>query len=219
MKTLFKSSLFYFLFSIMFGPAGFAQVGLLNSIQQPLSPNAAALGKFVEIPMFFIREQGYSQRILKVDSANIEKAENIAQKLLNPITKKQCYLLLDIADYTLLIIKEDTKYRLFTGFNKFNYKKQKKEIVNIDSQIIVNDQILDRSFKDNICNPSFFFMGSIYETNKNLSFETSYIFFVLKIAGIKKYEFNFPTRGAGPKTKFPLDNKIFRHLVKLMKVR
>lgn len=51
MKTLFKSSLFYFLFSIMFGPAGFAQVGLLNSIQQPLSPNAAALGKFVEIPV------------------------------------------------------------------------------------------------------------------------------------------------------------------------
>lgn len=51
MKTLLKSSLFYFLFNLIFGHAAFAQVGLLNSIQQPLSPNAAALGKFVELPV------------------------------------------------------------------------------------------------------------------------------------------------------------------------
>ena len=51
MKTLLKPSLFCFLFSLIFDPAVFAQVGLLNSVQQPLSPNAAALGKFVEMPV------------------------------------------------------------------------------------------------------------------------------------------------------------------------
>lgn len=51
MKTFSKSFLFFLLFNLIFGYAGFAQVGLLNFIQQPLSPNAETLGKFVEMPV------------------------------------------------------------------------------------------------------------------------------------------------------------------------
>lgn len=51
MATRLPKSVLVLLSAICTSYAAFSQVGTLNAVQQPLSPNAAAFGKFVEVPV------------------------------------------------------------------------------------------------------------------------------------------------------------------------
>lgn len=172
----------------------------------------------------FFSKMGFSQHILsKIDSNNINKASKMAQLLLGSKIDTFDYLLLSISHRVLVLYKHNSSYKMLRGTVFYNYKEQKNQVRSVRRKTLRNHTWIDSCFNQNICDPSYSYVGSdsVFAINSKSLSHTIYIYFVLSESGTKKCEFNVPDNipmNSDMKRSIPIKAELFQKLVRLMKL-